>query len=746
MSTGRQTGAIAAGPLVQLPDPRVGEIDRALRAVESVWRPGLAPVKDMQCLIGNSPQSLGVPGQLMLGLVVHSIARVGWYKVQLGSPESVIAACGLSPGGLTPLGPRDVGAYPPNSLVLVHKPPGLNYGIIVGAVPPQLRDGRLANPDWIMQGGQSGCSREEIHKYPFKNLYKGGSIIDFSAHRPFDGTALERGWISSTGIAVTVDDYLAQIRVNEMCGAWFNYFDSHARIAGIQFDLQTAVHELQVRDDEGEARHFTGVATYPWEALGLYRPQTNVTKNYTDMEVQYTKAFAKLDVPDDAADVQPIYRYQEYGGYLGQGHYRSVSRPAKDEGIRHRSDTEPDEGLFAETIGLDGSYALRSAKEIYIGRRVKIVIPREIRLPEDGLGDDAAAENYKASSEFGEGTDHKIGDTRIEGDHKSLRRVAGVMDCVAKLVNWTALHPFHYHAKDYATPQERAQNKNFSTTQEKLDFSTLESSWVMTEPEPVKLKIDHRYNEVSYFERESFLYFLEHGGVMLADGFGSSLTMNDGNMRLAPPGNLELCPGRDLIVMGGQVIIRAQQSVDISASDHDVRIKAEKNLQMLAGNGGSGGLLLESKGAGRTQQYDQIGEDVESSGIVLRAKDGIVGTYGKEIYLRTGGPNGNGNIVIDAAQGESSVLVTAKKFDLYSTQSVSFYFGPEGENSTVNQAYQFSKNRCIVDATMAIGGRTTIYRGSGNSSGLVVDGSVLASDNVISAGSIADQKGGFIPD
>lgn len=744
-------GAFAPGPLTQSADPRVHELDSAVRVLETMFSsfaPGSGPVRD-SFRVGQSSQSrLGLEPQFGVGVIIHPLSHLGWYKVQIGGGQGgFIRCCSLSQGGFIPLGPRDTSGYPPNSTVLVMQPQSLSYGFILGVLPPMSIVGKTVNPDWIVQGGNTGYKRESLHKYPIQSMFNAGGVLDFSGQRPVDATSMERGIVTSTGLAWTIDDYMIQLRVNEMCGLWFSYFDSYCRLSGVNLDIMSSIHEERARSDEGEAHLFRGVAAYDWEALGLYDEGTEFTKQYEDTEVQLKKPRAKLDLSEDDDDLQPIYRTQEYGGYLGQGFLRLVCKPAKESGKRKADDTDFDEGLFRESIGLEGAYSLTAAKSLYFGRRVKIMVPKQKKLPEDGTGDDADKDNYKFAGKHGGGKEHKIKDIKVEGDQKSLRRVAGVMDLIAYAVNWRPLHPFHYHEKDYTVPQEKEHSTNFQRSQEQLNYGSMSTDFFLKDPEPIKLKIDHRYNDVEYFQRESFLYFTDDGGVVLSAGCGSSLVFDGaGNIGLNPVGDLNLMPGRSAILMGQQVILRSLTSVDISASTKDVRIKAEGNLQMLGGNGGRGGVLIESRSLGRTQQYkNKIGEDAQGSGIVLKATNGFCGMYGRELYFRTGGKDlGDGNITFDASQGRRPILLYGRNVDVFAEREVTFYYGPTGQSSTVNKAYVFGERQCIVDAQMLLGGKLINYNGSGGSAGLIVDGTVLASGNVAAGGTMSDRKGMFL--
>lgn len=750
MADEQHRGSVNPGPFTQTTDPRTTALDTALRAVETVVRaiaPGLGPVSDTGRAAVNQQQRMHDHGQFFVGTIVHPIGHLGWYKVQTGNVVGTIFACQLSQTGFTPMGVRDTSVLPPNTEVFGYIPNSFNHGYIIGAIPTDLTDGTLVNPDWIVQGGQSGYKREKLHKFPVQNHYNCGHIRDFSGQRPVDSTAFEWGKMGITGVGITIDDFMAQLRVNEACGLFMTWFDSWCKLTGVQLDIQSAVHEERARDDEGEARYVRGLATYPWEALGLYFHGPDITTQFSDQEVQYTKARAKLDQAEGEEDLQPVYRYTEWGGYEGQGHHRVVCKPAKDSGKRFFKDRDPvDEGLFAETIGIDGAYSLRAAKSVYIGRRTKIIIPKEIKLPEDKKGDDSEENNYKFSSEFGGGENHKLKEIKVTGEWKHMRRVSAVEDLIAFQVNWKSLHPFWYHRKDYETKQESEKSDHFQRVQEVIDFGELDNQPFVRDPTPITLRIDHRYTDAEYYQRESFLYLTDDGGVILAAGQGEAVVLGGGTVRIEAPGDVQVAPGRVLTLWAEQVSIRAKRSVDVSATEHDVSIKAERNLRFVGGVGGKGGILIESRSPGRRQGYkDKIGEDIDARGIVLKAANGLLGLYGKEIYLRTGGPElGDGEIIIDASKGRKKVNFKAKEFNFFCPKTVNFYYGPVEDSSTVNKVYAFARNFCLMDVKLFLGGKMIGYNGGGGRPGVIVDGAVLGTRAFATAGRMADRKGMFI--
>lgn len=726
MSEHTHRGASPDGPFHVPPDRRINELVEELR--NNHTSPLLGFARDPNRTAGAHLQALSGQGHITIGTVIHAIPTKNWYKVQLADGGGTIGACKLSDCSLVPLGPRSVELIAPNSAVLVFLPRGGLFAYILGIAPQPIMSGAPRSSDSIVQGSNAGYNREEAHQYPETGTDQSGGVQDFSNSRPTDETGLIRGWVSPTGISLTVDDFLLQARVSEMCGLWMSWYDDWLRLAGKQLLVESASHEVAAGDDEGEAYYQRGIAMYPWEAVGCYDRDSAFAGTATGDEN------ATVDMLSGKKDVQPFYRYMEYGGYLGQGHFRIVSAPPKQTGVRAFSDTDVDEGLFRESISADGDYSLVSAKRIHIGKRGKVISPRR-RYPHDsGTGDDAASENYKFSGVFGGDEAHEIGDLPATGEYVGLRKIAAVSDLVSYIVNWKALHPFHYHRQDFNTPQESEQTQTFERVQEELDFSELETQNWLSDPEAKTLHIDDRYGDVNYFERESFIILEDDGSVHIGSGCGSEIVLGQGGVRVTTPGAIMLLPGTDLLAAADQMCFRTKGSIDHSAGK-DYRVKAENNMQMLAANGGEGAMLFESKSSGDLQEYSGVfGEDVRGNGIVFRSQAAF-GVVADEVYLRA-----DRNVVIDAAKGQGNVGIVGDTLRVSAATSVQFNIGQTDQNSDVATVYEFAEAQVVLDAQLLLGGKLIGYKNSG----IVLDGDILAKGSVQVNGSVATTDGGTL--
>lgn len=672
--------------------------------------------------------NLGTSPKIMFGLVVQALPHVGWYKVQVGGAGGDLTCRHLAETGFMPVGVRSTHVLPPGTRVWLIHDPFDRRGYILGAIPELVTDPRRSLPDFLVQGGGSGLLREAVHHGILTHTARYGGVENYSSGRPLDSTTLDWGKMAETGVGILIDPFQAYLRVNEVCGLFLNYFDSYARLAGWNFDLQTAAHELSARLDEGELQLYEGVALYPWEALGLFEPGQPLGQEFPARDVQKKLHRAAIDLSDEEEQIEPFYRVERWGGYLGQGGRRTVSVPATLSGRNTYDAADPPIGVFEESIGTEGAYLLRSAHSIVIAKEALIPIPKRRKLPEDPSGD-SRQNGYEPG---------RAADVGVEDDHGSLNVAAGLPDLAAYETNYRHLHPFQHHEQDFETPQE--SEHPWGRSQEQLDFGALAEEDVMpASEEQVRVSVDHKTGEVTFILRRSRIVMPQNGDVYITNGCGSEIRLMGADIELGCAGNIRLRSGLGTYVLAGDdFVARAKKSIDLSATEGDVRAKAEGNMQLLAGNSGKGGLLLESKGEGVDQDFrEKTGEEVESAGVILRATKSQVAALANQVYARTVGDDGSqpGNIVLDAGQGNSQIDVYAAQANNYLQSSLNVYFGPQGEETPVQAAASINATHSELPGGLSLHGALVVEGGSG----IAVDGSISQRN-----GSIVNDSGGEI--
>lgn len=635
--------------------------------------------------------------RICVGEIIDGTASANAYRVNVERLRTPLMATALTTTGQSVLGAAEINTYAPGTSVLLATNKELTYGIILGALPPVATRGKESVHDFLHQASRSRV--DEGHAQYLK-FGASSNLANWSSWRPFDNThGGEWGAITTTGLKVTLDDFMVQMAVNEFTGVFGFYHDQLLRIGGYNLQTWTAGHERDAYMDQAEYNDTQGYTPYPWEAVGLLTPGGNTIQEYTSATFMMAQGRPYYGHWENVYEnQQPFHRTQKFYGYYGQGGRSLVVAPpqgqqwwtyrfsggtdpappfestvdsalsgtrkaVKGDAKQSQHDERPAVGLAEDNTALDGRRFIASAKGITLVKRLLLPVPSRVRRPEDGNGD--TEQTYKFAGAFGGGQEHAItGGPEASGDKPHLQRAAGVLDLHAYLFNYVGLHPFHWHLGDYRT-WEQSQLEHAQYNHAVPSYSALKGSMYLPEPTSTNIYIDHRYGSQKYYVAESFITQLEDGGIVIGDGYGAEIRMTAGSVTISAPGDVWFKSGKNTQIWAGRdCIVRADKTVDVSATEDNVRIKAEQNVMVLAGNDSSpkmGGVLIESRANAAVYNFDTPGDSVVFGGIVMRAKKAEVVTHAKDIYIRTvGGFEGTddppGNITIDASRGTGTIV------------------------------------------------------------------------------------------
>lgn len=662
---------------------------------------GLPGLLSDACFSGaTAAQSTTNRPSICRGHVLDAIAYTHSYRVALDNQGGVWPCITTTNSSVLAFGSKEVTTLAPGNCVWVIRHPSLTYGVIFAVEPPFATSASLCRSDQIHQSSHCGIQVDAAH---YKLFEGAGGIIDASAGRPMDSLPIgETGWQAETGLRIWQDSFMSQLGVDEACGVFAFYLDQLLRIAGINLQEFSAQHVRQLLDDVGESFAVEGYAVFPWEQYGAFKPGLEVLRTLSPGESQTSKPYYSSKEPQ-TDDQTPYHRLRYFRGYLGQGGKRLLTIPPDSSQLNKLSSTGAEQGVFEEHLALPGDYSIRSARGIVITKRPAIPSPRQTKLPEDPTGDTAS--DYKASGQFGSGATHQIaGQFTRSGDAPAApQTAASALDLMAFMFEWDGSHPFHYHAKDWTMQTE--PETEVASNQQSIPFDRLQTQFYLDPPTPVQMRVDHRYGLVDYYPNTSFLGLWNDGGATLADGFGSSVALNGGHATIDAPGDIWLKAGRNVNIWAGQdIILRARNSIDVSATEKDIRVKAGKNLHMIGGaDGEAGGVLIESPAPSVYQFLGKEGEEVISGGIILKAKAGSLAGFGKDIYLRTGGGDiqSGGTLMLDADKGQGNVYVNARTFRKFLVEGEVAYFGQEGQ---IQKTITAAATGLAVDGSMEVSG------------------------------------------
>jgi len=569
-------------------------------------------------------------------------------------------------------------------------------------------------------------------------------MVDFSAGRPIDSCSGQWGVMAETGVGVMADSEHAYIRASEAAGVFCFYGDELTRVAGRNFQTFTSLEDTEQLDDEGELYGYSAKTVYPFENYGLFRynqvtpvatapavenaglaPGQGVAFN-NPIFVQNGSGYAVRE-PEQYKQITAA-RIHDWSGYLGQGGKTLISAPVQldwaypdiapltgttsarlvssDNAPLGRvlvdnlgADPEttdfrvnpnqrngtPLPGVFTDNKELTGGWTVSSQRHIIFSKRSVAPKPQPVLRPEDPYGDNAGTGYSPSGIQLGDETNPSSITHKVKGDFTytlgARHRQLLLPDVVAYLFNWTALHPFIYHARDWTVAEEGAAGSDL-VNQLKYDLRTLKTDQDLPLPTPKYMDIDHRFGKVPVYQNESIFGLLDDGSIIIEDGFGSSIKMVGGNIELHAAGDIRFFCGKNLVTWAGHdVSMKAHNSVDFAAVNGTLRTSAHQDSQHLAGNSGCGGFVFESKAMAPSLGYTRAGEKAVGSGFTVLCPDSAIQLMGQDTIVSLARPSLEGRIVLDAGDDNDVYIQCGKLIDRVATSHVQLINGAVNEHT-----------------------------------------------------------------
>ena len=627
------------------------------------------PSSDPRSILAARMQTVTTSATLLEGIVHFAIPGTYTYRVILDGQLGELICGDLMNASFT-RSVRISQVYPVGTRVLVLKQHGLNRGTILGSPAREVLDSQYAQPVLSSAIGRFHVLNRQYVRNVAKSPDIGRGIPDFVQGRAVDVCEGDYFISNMSEGGFFTSPHETSIRQTHDCGVWMFTMDRLLRLCGRSVQEYSLAHERYAGMDEHETYGYEGTAGYPWEALGYYDKPQSPWKRLSGTETVNGKGVSFMEPGEMGAE--PFYRRQVFTGYLGQGYTHEIRIPPKDlpgePGVPNRPDDDRVPITVArEQILPDGTILRESAKAIHLVKHVNLRSFKRRYAIDDPRGDDMASsqsDRYEFSGAESPGTSPKGATDRILW---TLRKLSPSL--------------FRAHHGDFQEITEEQRLNVQDLDPGELDELRTRNS--VQDAPTVSAKVDERYGNVEYGTGRATLSLLENGDIVLRNAYGAELALRGSNIELSAPGDFRVNSGRSSITLAGDdIVLRAKNSMDLTATDHDVRVKAERNLDMVAGMNGTGRTLIENKAYGNPNHIDIAGlegENINGRGIIFKAEHSAVETLAGRIYLRS---LNEGAIVVDADQSRGVVLVDSSVTRIHGSHTVEL--GAAAESGMMN--------------------------------------------------------------
>lgn len=599
-------------------------------------------------------------------------------------------------------GIRENKGYPPGTKVAVLRIADRRPGYILCAYADEVADPSRVIADFLQQAGGTTFFTEQVHRFPYLGTAAAG--LPNYANGFADLLTGEWGLSNEFGVALALERFAVFLRTSEMCGVWASALDESLRIAARRLKVQTIGTESIDSFIRGELNRIAKFALLPHEAVGIY---TAAERGDDGLPIPATafidpenggKLGAKATDPAIQAATEPadpglimVPRILELAGYIVNGKDRYVVAPRPDKQQSLITDVQRYIGLFREHLDIDGSYTVQTAAGISLRKTVFIPAPHDIADPDDptvvvNKPTDFTAFNWSLDT-FG-----------LPGT------LAQMMEAHAYALNIDQFRRFtertDWSVQDADPMSAPAQGKALvSVAMGNRQWASLPATgdWLVN---PVGAK--------KYYAATAGIDIREDGSVVITDAWGSQIVMSGGNVVITAPGDIYKLPGRNAVTWApGDIVLRAKGDVDVSSSEGSLRLKAERNLEVLAANGGEGGLLLESRGTNREFNTD-LGAGASFVGITMKSDSAPFVLTGTAL-----------TIDIDTVKINATAMKLKAASFMELVGPAVFVSAGDTDSPTV---YEFANGSLAVPGQVLIGGQLAVAGQVAFGNGVYVDG------------------------
>lgn len=611
------------------------------------------------------------------GVITDTIPFYDCYRVVLEGGGGVVVCSKARQTGTAPTGVTDADAIAPGERVAVMRHQSETEGYIVCVLPAPVLDRRQLLHDQISQTSPDARSADpyavDLAARPAGDLSdrSGGSPLDASAVGEFS-----RG-CAATGSRLHVDPYMAFLRAGEECGVYAFVQDDCLRITGRHRQDwhpggQSVVCPAAAADS---VVCYAGMTPYQWEARGGGTRTTVTSNDVPALESQVTEAYkagAEPVQPDQAG----LYRFVDHAGALAAGKRSQVVAPQPVNRVNQYSNPLPSAVVGDRHVGLDGREHAASVAGYETAMRPGLVGYAPAAAPEDLPATDALPPAPAPAGTLPDG----VGSALAVDDLYAYRQWAAGVGF--ERAGWTRV----------GDPVGEAA----------VGYSALSDQFSFPDPPAIDRPV-FEGREMSQYPRAAGDVVMPNGTRVIFGPCGEEIRMGGGVLELIAP-TVVIRSGRDTLFLAGRdLALRAHRDVDLAAANGAVRQKAETGFGVLAGNGGGGSLLLESRGAG---------------GVTTKT-DGRLTQYAGSTYTRT-----TGTAVFEAVDGDH-VTVCRSAVRRVSVSSVD-YFGPAAEPVAANT---FTASGAALVGPLTVVGRVAATGGASfGDSVTVIGGHVFTSD------------------
>lgn len=462
------------------------------------------------------------------------------------------------------------------------------YGWVIATLSPTADSNGIPSPA-LFNTSVSRGSDLEAHKS--KDFGFASFLINAANGTPADVLPGDSVKFNGQGIMMAMLELTGSVSAGAACGTEVHTLDQLLRHTGWNLQERTSMGERQVMEDHGYITEEESGTHLLNETMG------------NDPEGTL-----------DGSIISSARRFLNLRGHLGGLLQRWILRPSSLPSDMTKAKDQPDLGLMHHSESLSGMFLTRSVVGGGIMKTPVIAVPKKSAQPDDPSGSKGAIDLPKAVP------------FKFSGIPESpASHTCQLRDFVVWLTNRQLSRRLREREKDWEIPDETDCPTVFENMQAPKigeffrEFPAEKDVMQATTGDQVKDDSEVMKAAPGF----AWVMALPSGGISIRDIWGSQITTDGGHIDISASKDIRITAGRNLVMLGGDdVVIKGRNSVDITSSLKQVRIKAQGELFIHAEEGG---MLMSLGSTGRAFKAGP-GEEMALPGICIKVpnKGGVI--------------------------------------------------------------------------------------------------------------------------
>lgn len=434
-------------------------------------------------------------------------------------------------------------------------------------------------------------------------------LSDYGFNIPDDLAAGSTAWTNAAGGILSIGDFLAQIGVSSRAFSRFNGID----------------HSLDQRYDSSRCRS-NCITSYDHQRGDLSYTQREIAANILEA-YGGGEGIAPVVLDDDGVykllepeSQRPFNRHLDFAGGVMEGEWRQIRGRAYPTNTLYQPFLEDEHLLpmISEQRLYDGSYRLRAARSLVLERRALGLVVEAKADPRNSetADPDAVVDTRPLYERLG------------FADWVEYRAMQHLLDFKEDDADYAGRFPVIHKDTQLFLVRTGADLKEALAPDTDLKLPVLAAVEAQYDPSQLPGVTLPEDDTKKLLLLASMLRMSPDGDVVLSDAYGSEVRLSKGRLILSAAVSVEVQSGRDVLLQAPRTLaMKAGRHAEVSVSGGDFIAKAETNLHLLGGNGGTGSTVVEN----RANESDLSEIDVDSiqnalargSGVVIRSRSGV---------------------------------------------------------------------------------------------------------------------------